>query len=255
MSESRKEKGRTRPTTGRIPLGLEQLESRVLLSAPVIQSFSDSPDPVHEGNTVTLTASDVIDPDPGDNVIEVEFYRSTDAAFDPGFDTLLGNDTNGVDGWDWQGAADWGAGLWYYFARAQDDNGEWSSGILTTGTVNALPVVGSLTGDPQAVTYGDTLTLTAEGVSTSPGANFPLHLHPVFHEADVYGDGAPTAVALTGRDTRQGPGSLPVSEAVPERVFKVPWFKRHRPEAIRPYADAIRKVAENADRLREDDGR
>ena len=92
--------------------------------------------------------------------------------------------------------------------------------------------------------------VTAEGVSTSPGANFPLHLHPVFHEADVYGQGHPTAVAACGRDARQGPGSLPVSEAVPERVFKVPWFKKHRPEAIRPYAEAFRKVADSADELK-----
>lgn len=94
--------------------------------------------------------------------------------------------------------------------------------------------------------------VVAEGVSTSPGANFPLHLHPVFHTADVYGHGRPTAVANSDRDIRTGPGSLPGSEAVPRSVFKVPWFKKYRPEAIRPYAEAFRKVAEHADELREE---
>ncbi len=93
--------------------------------------------------------------------------------------------------------------------------------------------------------------VSAEGVPTSPGANMPLHLHPVFREADVYGDGRPTAVALSGRDLRRGPGSLPVSEAVPERVFKVPWLKRDDPEAIERCAAAFRKVAEQADELRQ----
>jgi len=91
----------------------------------------------------------------------------------------------------------------------------------------------------------------AEGGRSSPGANMPLHLHPVFHEADVYGDGRPTAIAHSDRDVRQGPGSLPVAESVPQRVFSIPWFKHNRPDAIRPYAEAFRKVAENASQLLE----
>jgi perosamine synthetase len=89
--------------------------------------------------------------------------------------------------------------------------------------------------------------LSAEGFPTSPGANMPLHLHPVFHDADVYGDGCPTAMVGAEGDPRQGPGSLPVSEAVSRNVFKVPWFKKHRPDAIRQYADAVRKVVANAE--------
>ncbi|MBN2584014.1 MAG: DegT/DnrJ/EryC1/StrS family aminotransferase [Planctomycetes bacterium] len=93
--------------------------------------------------------------------------------------------------------------------------------------------------------------VTAEGVPTSPGANFPLHLHAVFHEADVYGHGRPTAVALADRDVRQGPGSLPVSESVPRRVYKVPWLKHDRAQLIGKIAGAFRKVAEHADQLLE----
>ncbi|MCX7805913.1 MAG: DegT/DnrJ/EryC1/StrS family aminotransferase [Planctomycetota bacterium] len=87
----------------------------------------------------------------------------------------------------------------------------------------------------------------AEGVETQPGANAPLHLHPFFREADVYGHGRPANFA--SRDPCQGPGSLPVTEMIPDRCFSVPWFKHFRPEVIAEYAAAFRKVAEHADEL------
>lgn len=90
----------------------------------------------------------------------------------------------------------------------------------------------------------------AEGVACAPGANFPLHTHPVFHEADLFHQGRPTALAFGQRDVRQGPGTLPHAERVPDTVFGVPWFKHDRPEAIEAFARAFRKVAEQADRLR-----
>ncbi len=92
--------------------------------------------------------------------------------------------------------------------------------------------------------------VTAEGAPSRPGAgpvnNFPLHLHPVLHECDIYGHGKPTVIAHAVRDTRQGPDSLPVTERIFERFFTVPWFKRYRPEIIEQYANAFRKVCENA---------
>ena len=87
----------------------------------------------------------------------------------------------------------------------------------------------------------------AEGVDCAPGANSPLHLHPVFREADVYGHGRPTNFA--SRPIVQGPGSLPITEAVTSRCFSVPWFKRFRPAVIEEYAAAFRKVAEQARKL------
>jgi dTDP-4-amino-4,6-dideoxygalactose transaminase len=86
----------------------------------------------------------------------------------------------------------------------------------------------------------------AEGVSASPGANFPMHLHPVLNEADIYGHGKPTRLAHAGRDIRQREGSLPVSERMPERVYSIPWFKHHRPKIIREHAEAFRKVVAQA---------
>jgi len=87
----------------------------------------------------------------------------------------------------------------------------------------------------------------AEGVSVSGvGPNDPLHLHPFFHTADIFHQGKPTMIAFGQRDVRQGPGSLKVSERVHDFVHWVPWFKHDRPELIAEYAEAYRKVAENA---------
>jgi len=91
----------------------------------------------------------------------------------------------------------------------------------------------------------------AEGVSACyPGANFPLHLHPVFHDADIFNMGKPTMISFGQRDVRQGKGTLPVSEKIKEICYGIPWFKKDRPAVIREYAMAFRKVAENADQLK-----
>lgn len=90
----------------------------------------------------------------------------------------------------------------------------------------------------------------AEGVGCcAPGANGPLHLHPVFHSADIFGMGKPTMISFGQRDVRQGPGTLPVSERIKEIAFSIPWFKHDRPEIIKEYAAAYRKVAERAEDL------
>ncbi len=91
--------------------------------------------------------------------------------------------------------------------------------------------------------------VTAEGFSCHPGANFPLHLRPVFHDADIFGQGQPTAIAFGQRDVRQGPGNLPVTERIGEIAFNAPWFKHDRPDAIVRYAAAYRKVALQAHTL------
>jgi len=85
----------------------------------------------------------------------------------------------------------------------------------------------------------------AEGCECRPGAGNPLHLHPVFHKADIFNMGKPTMISFGQRDVRQGPGTLPVSESIYEIALGVPWFKKYRPEIIEQYAAAYRKVAEN----------
>jgi len=91
--------------------------------------------------------------------------------------------------------------------------------------------------------------VNAEGGACGRAVNFPLHLHPVLHKADVYHDGKPTSIAFADRDVRLGPGSLPVAEKIAGRSFGIPWFKHDRPEAIGRYANAYRKVAMNAAQL------
>ncbi|HYF51172.1 MAG TPA: DegT/DnrJ/EryC1/StrS family aminotransferase [Planctomycetota bacterium] len=81
--------------------------------------------------------------------------------------------------------------------------------------------------------------LRAEGVPCAPGANKPLHLHSVFHGADIYG---------TGRVQKTEIERLPVSEGVASSIFSVPWFKHDRAGEIAAYANAINKVAHAAKR-------
>ncbi len=85
--------------------------------------------------------------------------------------------------------------------------------------------------------------VNAEGGRTGRSVNYPLHLHPVFNEADIYGDGKPTRIAFANRDVRQPRGALPHAEAVGNHTFGIPWFKHDWPEAIERYAAAYRKVA------------
>jgi perosamine synthetase len=88
----------------------------------------------------------------------------------------------------------------------------------------------------------------AEGVGAfTPGCNKALHLHPLMHTVDIFNQGRPTIIANlpAGVDCRQGPGSLPVSEAVQERVYGIPWFKRFDKAAIEVHAAAVRKVVDN----------
>lgn len=87
--------------------------------------------------------------------------------------------------------------------------------------------------------------VNAEGCGTHAGANFPLHTHALFHDADIYGHGKPTIIANSDRDLRQPKGSLPVTESMPERCYSIPWFKHHRPQIIEEHANAFRKVVEN----------
>jgi perosamine synthetase len=89
----------------------------------------------------------------------------------------------------------------------------------------------------------------AEGGRSGRGVNFPLHLHPVMNDVDVYGDGKPTRLAFASRDVRQSKGSLPVAEAAGDRAFGIPYFKHDRPDIIERYAAAFRKVALQASNL------
>ena len=88
--------------------------------------------------------------------------------------------------------------------------------------------------------------IKAEGVTeVGEGANQPLHLHAMFHSADIFRMGRPTMIAFGQRDVRQGKGSLPVSESINNIAYGVPWFKHDREDIIQQCAAAFKKVALN----------
>ena len=93
--------------------------------------------------------------------------------------------------------------------------------------------------------------VAAEGAPAEGGVNAPLHVHPALTEADIYGHGKPTRLAFATRDVSQAPESLPVALSIDERVYNIPCFRHYRPESIERYAAAYRKVALQADKLRD----
>ena len=95
--------------------------------------------------------------------------------------------------------------------------------------------------------------VTAEGCEISPGANKPLHLHPLLNTCDVYGHGKPTRIANSDRDVRNPVGSLPVTERMIQRIYGIPWFKKDRHDAIDEYVRAVKKVSDNYEALLTDD--
>lgn len=106
-------------------------------------------------------------------------------------------------------------------------------GIYDKGRFGGLP----LTTFAQAV--------IAEGFNTETTTCLrePLHLHPLLNTCDVYNQGRPTRIANSGRDTRQGWGSLPTTENI--AAFTVPPFRHFRPHQIEQYAACFRKVAQH----------
>jgi perosamine synthetase len=93
----------------------------------------------------------------------------------------------------------------------------------------------------------------AEGMDCYPGCNLALHTHALFNTCDVYGHGKPTRIANSNRDVRLLDESLPISEQIGAMTYAVPWFKHFKPEIIKQYADAIRKVVLNYKELLKDD--
>ena len=91
--------------------------------------------------------------------------------------------------------------------------------------------------------------ICAEGITIRAGINFPLHLHKVFHEADLFNMGKPTMISFGQRDVRQEAGSLPVAEDSSNRNFIIPRFVIFDKNEIEKVAAAFRKVVENIDEL------
>jgi perosamine synthetase len=99
-----------------------------------------------------------------------------------------------------------------------------------------------------------TEAVRAEGYSDCyPGCNAALHTHSLFKTCDVYGHGKPTRIANSKRDVREFDQNMGASEQIGSLIYWIPWFKHYRPEVIKQYAEAFRKVAENYQELLKDD--
>jgi len=91
--------------------------------------------------------------------------------------------------------------------------------------------------------------MQAENVAIGGLGNFPLHLHNVFNEADLFNQGKPTALAFGQRDVRQGKGALPVSEITPSRIFRYSRFTKLDKDLIGRFVNTIKKVIDNRGEL------
>jgi len=113
-----------------------------LNNPPTIVSADVTPDPVVKGNALTITGINVNDSD--GFIVKAEFYRdaNNNGVLDTNTDTLLGSDTNGLDGWTWTGSSDnFDIGTNHYFVRAQDNYDAWSNVVTTTGEVQNFSVI------------------------------------------------------------------------------------------------------------------
>ena len=146
---------------------------RELPGLPTIHAFTDSPDPVAVGGTVTLSATAS---DPDGSVDSVSFYAETNgiAGLQVGGDLLLAVDGAGpfgvvVD----TGLLNQVAGNTYiYYAHAMDDEGATSAVVSTSNTIagfNPPPTITSFTDSPDPVAANGSMTLSA-AASDSNGA-------------------------------------------------------------------------------------
>ena len=91
--------------------------------------------------------------------------------------------------------------------------------------------------------------MVAENVPINGLGNFPLHLHSVFNEADLFNQGKPTALAFGQRDVRQGVGALPAAEIAPQRTFRYSRFTTLDKNLIGRFVDCLKKVIDNRGEL------
>ncbi len=105
---------------------------------PVIGSFSATPNPVKSGSSVTLTASNITDANPGATITQVAFYLapSTGNFQLNSNDTLLGYATQTSPGvWTFTFTVNLAPGSYTIFAQAEDSLGIFSYADALTLTV------------------------------------------------------------------------------------------------------------------------
>lgn len=142
--------------------------------APTISALQVNPTTVYQPEYVTISALGVNDSD--GSVNRVEFYRDSNGngTLEVGSDTLLGVDVSSSSGWSWTDTSgNLPVGTNLYFARARDNDSDWSNTISGSGVVappNNPPTIGSIEGNESSVNQGDSVTLSAINVNDDEGA-------------------------------------------------------------------------------------
>ncbi len=191
--------------------------TRVTL-APVVGSVVASPDPVSKGQPITLTASDVSDPDGSVKSVEFWLDRNGNGQVDAKTDLKLGTDFQGGDGWSaTASSAGLANGVNTVLARAIDNTNLAGQPAQTTVTVDPLPTIAKLVAAPAVITPDQGTTLTASGLSADTTS-------VVFYQDN--GDGILTAAdTVIGSDADGSDGwTLAVSAGLP--MGKVFFFAR-----------------------------
>ena len=137
---------------------------------PTIGALTLDPAVVTRGFPLTLIAEQVADPNGSVDLVEFYLDSNGNDNFEADEDRLLGTDVIGTDEFSITVPGenvDWEPGTFKYFARAQDDLGDWSAPAVAEGNTNDRPVVAELDADPRLLSVGGTLTLTARGVEDS----------------------------------------------------------------------------------------
>ena len=107
---------------------------------PNTPALTDSPDPVAAPNPLTLSAFGVSDPDAGDTIASVAFFRESNGIdglqVGTGGDTPLGTDTSSTGGYNVTvNTTGLPGGTYTYYARSTDNHGANSNPAQTTNTV------------------------------------------------------------------------------------------------------------------------
>ncbi len=145
-----------------------QITVAVTNTNPTLTSMTATPGVVPNlGGNVTLTAIGAADPD--GVLARVEFYRESGGnpdAFDPGIDTLLGEDNTPLNGFSLTvntGNVSFGfsPGINKYYARVFDTDGGSSGAVTITNRINAAPSVAGVFVSPNPIARNSSYTLTA----------------------------------------------------------------------------------------------
>ncbi|MFG0331702.1 MAG: FG-GAP-like repeat-containing protein [Phycisphaerales bacterium] len=140
---------------------------------PRIAYMEASPERIYRGESVTLTAHGIFDPD--SLLVHVDFYLDSagDGIFNEGVDFSLGQGSSvgrGVWSLEISDTGEFRDGLNHVFARVSDEAGGQSIVVFDTVTLvpNQPPIVTDLTADPGNLRNGERFTLIATASDPDP---------------------------------------------------------------------------------------